>query len=208
MSCGENITITEYELINNMDIQQFIRTNQFSGTITLMYTDDITKKSKRKAHLMGSGSIMSQVLEAKELLESMDISTDIWSVTSYTELQREALNAEREALLSTAEKKPKSYIETILEKETGVFVSVSDYMKSWGMGISKWMPEAYHVLGTDGYGLSESRTDLRDYFEISPKYIALAALQLLRKEGEVTAKEVKDFIKAQNIDSAKINPAL
>ncbi|RKR15212.1 pyruvate dehydrogenase E1 component [Maribacter vaceletii] len=179
------------------------------GVIKGMYRyQKSTKKSKRKAHLMGSGSIMSQVLEAKELLESMDISTDIWSVTSYTELQREALNAEREALLSTAEKKPKSYIETILEKETGVFVSVSDYMKSWGMGISKWMPEAYHVLGTDGYGLSESRTDLRDYFEISPKYIALAALQLLRKEGEVTAKEVKDFIKAQNIDSAKINPAL
>lgn len=179
------------------------------GVIKGMYRyQKSTKKSKKKAHLMGSGSIMSQVLEAKELLEGMNISTDIWSVTSYTELQRDALNVEREALLSTTTKKAKSYVETLVEKETGVFVSVSDYMKSWGMSISKWMPDAYHVLGTDGYGLSESRTDLRDYFEISPKYIALAALQLLRKEGEVTAKEVKDFIKAQNIDSAKINPAL
>ncbi|WP_298487470.1 pyruvate dehydrogenase (acetyl-transferring), homodimeric type [uncultured Maribacter sp.] len=179
------------------------------GVIKGMYRyQKSTKKSKKKAHLMGSGSIMSQVLEAKELLEGMNISTDIWSVTSYTELQRDALNVERETLLSTTTKKAKSYVETLVEKETGVFVSVSDYMKSWGMSISKWMPDAYHVLGTDGYGLSESRTDLRDYFEISPKYIALAALQLLRKEGEVTAKEVKDFIKAQNIDSAKINPAL
>ncbi len=181
------------------------------GIVKGMYRYEKSKKkikSKRKAHLMGSGSIMTQVLEAKELLEAMDISTDIWSVTSYTELQRDALNAERDELLSEDGKKAKPYVQQLTENETGVFVSVSDYMKSWGMGISKWMPQAYHVLGTDGYGLSESRTDLRDYFEISPKYIALAALQLLRKEGVLQAKEVKDFIKAQNINSAKINPAL
>ncbi|MEM6700200.1 MAG: pyruvate dehydrogenase (acetyl-transferring), homodimeric type, partial [Bacteroidota bacterium] len=162
----------------------------------------------RKAHLMGSGSIMMQVIEAQKLLEAMNISTDIWSVTSYTELQRDALNAEREALLSTTAKAPKSYLEQLLEKEKGVFVSASDYVKSWATGISKWMPNAYHVLGTDGYGLSESRTDLRNHFEISAKYIALSALQLLRKEGAVTLKEVKNFIKEQEIDVAKINPAI
>jgi len=172
------------------------------------YEKSSTRINKgKKAHLMGSGSIMMQVLEAKTLLEELGVSTDVWSVTSYTELQRDALAIEREKLLSTAVKKPKSYLETLLEKETGVFVSVSDYVKSWGMGISKWMPKNYHVLGTDGYGLSEGRTDLRDYFEIGAKYIALSALQLLQQDGAITVKEVKDFIKAHKIDTKKVNPA-
>ena len=156
---------------------------------------------------MGSGSIMLQVIEAKKLLEEMGISTDIWSVTSYTELQRDAQEVERQMLLSTADKRPKSYVQQLTENETGVFVSVSDYVKQWAHGISKWMPKAYHVLGTDGYGLSEARNELRDHFEISPKFIALAALQLLRDEEVVSAKEVKDFIKKHQIDSNKINPA-
>ncbi len=180
------------------------------GVIKGMYRyEKSTKKTKnnRKAHLMGSGSIMIQVIEAKKILEELGITTDIWSVTSYTELQRDAQNVEREQLLSADGERPKAYVEALLEKETGVFVSVSDYVKQWAHGISKWMPKAYHVLGTDGYGLSEARSDLRDYFEISPKYIALAALQLLRKEDVATAKEVSDFIKKYQIDRTKVNPA-
>lgn len=180
------------------------------GVIKGMYRyEKSTKKANkgRKAHLMGSGSIMMQVVKAKKMLEDMNISTDIWSVTSYTELQRDAQNVEREQLLSTAAKKKKAYVQQLTEEEEGVFVSVSDYVKQWAQSISKWMPKAYHVLGTDGYGLSESRDDLRDHFEISPKYIALGALQLLREEGAVSVKEVKDFIKVQKIDSRKINPA-
>jgi len=181
------------------------------GVIKGMYRfQKSTKKivKGRKAHLLGSGSIMMQVVAAQKMLEEMGISTDIWSVTSYTELQRDALNAERAALLSTAAHPPKSYVETITAKEKGVFVSASDYIKSLGMGIAKWMPKAYHVLGTDGYGLSESRRDLRNHFEISAKFIVLSALQLLKKEGAVSAKEVNDFIKAQDIDLNKNNPAL
>ena len=180
------------------------------GIVKGMYRYEKSKsknKDKRKAHLMGSGSIMLQVLEAKTLLEEMDIATDIWSVTSYTELQRNALETERKQLLDANGDRPKAYVESLLEDETGVFVSVSDYVKQWGHGIAKWMPKAYHVLGTDGYGLSEARSDLRDHFEISPKFIALAALQLLKKEGVVTAKEVKDFIKKQGVDTDKINPS-
>ncbi len=182
-----------------------------NGIIKGMYRfKKSTKKvvKGRKAHLMGSGAIMMQVIVAQELLESMGISTDIWSVTSYTELQRDALNAERNQLLSTDDKTPKAYVEQLLAKEKGVFISASDYIKSLGMGIAKWMPKAYHVLGTDGYGLSESRTTLRNHFEISAKYIALSALQLLRKEGLVTKKEVQEFIKVQEIDLNKINPAI
>ncbi len=181
-----------------------------TGIIKGMYRfKKSTKKvvKGKKAHLMGSGAIMMQVMAAQELLESIGISTDIWSVTSYTELQRDALNAERNQLLSTDDKTQKAYVEQLLAKEKGVFVSASDYVKSLGMGIAKWMPKAYHVLGTDGYGLSESRTTLRNHFEISAKYIALSALQLLRKEGLVTKKEVQEFIKVQEIDLNKINPA-
>jgi len=150
---------------------------------------------------------MTQVIQAKEMLEEMGISTDIWSVTSYIELQREALQKERDALLSASDDKEDCFIETLLEKEEGVFVSVSDYVKSLGMGIAKWMKHPYAVLGTDGYGVSESRGTLRDHFEISPKYIALAALQLLRQEGTVKPKEIADFMKQQDINADKINPA-
>ena len=180
------------------------------GIIKGMYRYEKSKsktKAKRKAHLMGSGSIMMQVLEAKILLEDMEIATDIWSVTSYTELQRDALETERKQLLTAESGLSKNYIQTLLDEETGVFVSVSDYVKQWGHSIAQWMPEAYHVLGTDGYGLSEARSDLRDHFEISPKFIALAALQLLKKEDAVSAKEVKDFMKRQGINSNKINPS-
>jgi len=178
------------------------------GIIKGMYRYSKSKlKSKKKAHLMGSGSIMTQVIEAKEMLETMDISTDIWSVTSYTELQRDALNIEREHLLSTSTKKKENYLEKLLAKETGVFVSTSDYMKSMGIGISKWIKQPYTVLGTDGYGLSESREDLRDHFEISPKYIALAALQLLHDQGSVSTNEIKEFIKKNKINLSKANPA-
>ena len=163
----------------------------------------------RKAHLMGSGSIMRQVLAAQTMLEELGISTDIWSVTSYTELQRDALQVERETLLATgADPVKKSYVEKLLERETGVFVSVSDYVKAWGTGIAKWMPSDYLVLGTDGYGLSESRGSLRRHFEISPEFIALAALQLLRARGVVSSEEVQGFMSRHQVDHRKLNPVL
>ncbi|MEM6801045.1 MAG: pyruvate dehydrogenase (acetyl-transferring), homodimeric type [Bacteroidota bacterium] len=160
----------------------------------------------KKVHLMGSGAILGQVLEARDILEEMGIPTDIWSVTSYTELQRDALEKERQAILSTEEKTKKSYLEKLLEKEKGVFVSAADYVKSWAMSIAKWMPKAYHVLGTDGYGLSESRNSLRDHFEISANYIAFAALQLLRKEGHMSWEEVKSFAEKRELNLEKIDP--
>jgi len=178
------------------------------GIVKGMYRylkSDIKKVKNKKVHLMGSGAIMTQVLEAKKILEDMDISTDIWSVTSYTELQREALAIEREVMLDTKPKRSKSHIAAITENEEGVFVSVSDYVKSWGTGIAKWIKQPYTVLGTDGYGLSESRTDLRDYFEISPKYIVLAALQLLKSQKSISSRDLNEYIKLHNINPAPRN---
>ena len=166
-----------------------------------------TKKGQQKIHLLGSGAIITQVMEAYDMLMEMGYAADVWSVSSYQELQREALEVERQNFLSTGKPK-KTLIENIFEKEEGVFVSVSDYMKSLGMSIAKWMPEYYTVLGCDGFGLSESRPDLRDHFEVSPKFIALAALKLLSKKGDLDEKHVLAFMKEKEISIDKINPSI
>jgi len=162
-------------------------------------------KSKKKVHLLGSGAIMTQVFAAADILVDMDISVDLWSVTSYQELQREALDVERRCLLDPS-CKDECALQEIFSKEDGVFVSVSDYMKSMGLSISKWMPRHYAVLGTDGYGVSESRPDLRDHFEVSPKYIVLAALKLLVENGELDKKIIQDYIDENQISNKKLNP--
>ena len=167
-----------------------------------------SNKSKKKVHLLGSGSIMSQVFEADKMLEEMGINVDIWSVPSYLELQREALELDRQKILGTSSQDEQSLVEKKFSQEDGVFISVSDYVKSQGMCIAKWMPEQYHVLGTDGYGVSESRSTLRDHFEISPKYIVLAALRLLEIQGLVTAAEIKSYTKTHDVNLNKLNPAI
>lgn len=165
------------------------------------------KSDKKKVHLMGSGSIIIQVLEAQKILEQMQISTDVWSVTSYNELSRDGFDVDRWNRLNPKAPQRTPFIKSILKDETGVFISVSDFQKSLGASISLWMPNSYAVLGTDGYGLSEARPELRDHFEISPKYIVLAALDQLRKEDALSLEEVTHFINEFNIDGEKINPA-
>lgn len=171
-----------------------------------MYRYQKSKNKKTKINLMGSGSIMMQAIEAAEVLESMNIATDIWSVTSYGELQRDAIECDRQELLNPKKAKS-SYIQSITEKEEGIFISVSDYMKALGLSIAKWMPDDYIVLGTDGYGVSESRGVLRDHYEISTKFIVLAALRGLQKKGEVDEKTIKKFMKNHDIDTNKISSA-
>jgi pyruvate dehydrogenase E1 component len=161
----------------------------------------------RKVHLMGSGSIFTQALEAQKILEAMNIPTDVWSVTSYNELARDAFATEHWNRLHPAEQPRMPYVTSITRDEQGVFISVSDFQKSLGASISAWMPPGYSVLGTDGYGLSESRPDLRDYFEISPKYIVLTALYQLARTGACPADEVSTYMKKEGIDCEKVNPA-
>jgi pyruvate dehydrogenase E1 component len=164
----------------------------------------------RKAHLFGSGSIMNEVSRARDLLESIDVSTDIWSVTSYNELTRNGIAVERTNRLQRTN--AQCYVEELLKGEEGVFVAASDYMKVQPLGISKWVPGRYAVLGTDGYGLSESRPDLRDHFEVSAEHIAYAALAELNNEGLLDDKGLdaaakKLGIKRDKLDSAKAGPA-
>ena len=156
--------------------------------------------------LLGSGSIMLQVLEAATMLEDMGIAANVWSVTSYNELQRDALSAERWNRLHPQAVPRKSYLSRVLDGETGVFVAASDYMKAVPNGIAPWIPGRYAVLGTDGFGLSESRDVLRDHFEISPAHIVVAALHALSEEGIYSPEKVAETISSLGIDAGKIDP--
>ncbi len=176
------------------------------GIIKGMYRFKKSPKAIKKAHILASGPIIQQALEAVSILEEFSIATDIWSVTSFNELSRDANTCERWNMLHPLEDPKKPYISELLENEDGVFVAVSDYIKMWSGSIAKWIPNRLTILGTDGYGLSESREAIRDYFEISAKYIALAVLTNLYKEKQISKKEIQTFIKKYNIDTEKINP--
>lgn len=163
-------------------------------------------KAGLKAHLVGSGSIMQQVRAAAEQLEAMGISTDIWSATSYVELTRDCQATERRNLLRGSEKTEKSYFETLFAKEEGVIVCASDFMKALPNALAKWSPLDFTALGTDGFGLSESRPALREYFEINPTYIVLTTLNRLAAQGKLDWKKVQQFIKENKITVDKFDP--
>ncbi|MBM4220540.1 MAG: pyruvate dehydrogenase (acetyl-transferring), homodimeric type [Gammaproteobacteria bacterium] len=162
---------------------------------------------QRKAHLFGSGAIMTEVLRAQELLATLGVSADVWSVTSYNELCREGLRVERQNHFAPGSPPARPYVAELLAAEQGVFVAASDYMKSLPLGIARWVPGPYVVLGTDGYGLSESRADLRNWFEVSAEYISWAALAALHEAGAVSAGELDAAAGKLHIDRHKPDPA-
>ena len=133
------------------------------GILAGAYHFQSTKSEKTsQVHLLGSGSIMQQVLNAKEKLEDMEFEVSVWSVTSYNELYREAEVCARQNRLHPFNKEKIPYIKKLFENTKGVYVAASDYMKALPNSIAPWMPDNFLILGTDGYGLSESRPDLRD----------------------------------------------
>src|SRR5439155_1994995 len=167
-----------------------------------------TIKSKlTKIHLFGSGVILNQCLRAQELLaEHYGVAADVWSVTSYKELRRNAQACERWNLLHPGEEPRRSYLETVLEKEDGLYVAASDYMKALPQLIEKWVPGGLVALGTDGFGRSEDRADLRRHFEVDAECIALAALTRLMRQGELKPAQVARAIKDLGIDPEKADP--
>ena len=172
----------------------------------LFYSTESEQESQ--VHLLGSGSIMLQVLSAKEKLEALGYGVSIWSVTSYNELYREAEQCERDNRLHPFKKARVPFIKQLFSKTSGVTVAVSDYMKALPNSIASWMPENFTPLGTDGYGLSESRADLRDYFEISPDYICHAALVGLFRNESIDAATLKQQLKNLHVDVEKADPSL
>ena len=133
------------------------------------------------------------------------MSADVWSVTSYKELYRDAVEAERNHLLHPgAVERP--WIETVLDQEKGVFVAASDYMKVLPATVARWVPGRLHMLGTDGFGRSDSRERLRDFFEVDHRYIALAALHELALDGDLDMEVARKAITDLGIDPDKLNP--
>jgi pyruvate dehydrogenase E1 component len=166
-----------------------------------------TAKVKTKVHLLGSGSILREALKAQELLaEKHGVAADVWSVTSYKELRRDALACERWNRLHPRAPARKSYVKTLLEKETGVFIAVSDYMKAWPEFIGRWVPGGLTPLGTDGFGRSENRVTLRRFFEVDAAFVTLTALEQLAKAGDIKLDVVEKAIKDLGIDAEKRDP--
>ena len=159
-------------------------------------------------HLLGSGSIMQQVLAARDQLEALDYRVSVWSITSYNELYREAESCERLARLHPTAAAPQAYIKAMFADTSGVYIAASDYMKTLARSIAPWMPTSYQVLGTDGYGLSESREELRDYFEISAEHICHTALVQLMRTQTKGKRRIQSQIDALGINPDKPDPAL
>ena len=146
-----------------------------------------------KAHLFGSGAIMVEVLLAAQLLEAAGIACDVWSATSYNCLVRDAQAVQRRNLLNADQPAESCYVERLLAGETGVFVAASDYMKSVPGRIAQWLPGPFAVLGTDGFGLSEARPELREYFEVNAGWIADSAASLLVRQGVLPANRLTEL---------------
>jgi pyruvate dehydrogenase E1 component len=167
----------------------------------------LKKTLKLKVNLFGSGTIMNEVLKAQEILEEdFKVSTDVWSVTSYKELRRDGLDVERWNILHPTEKQKLPYITEILANEEGVFVAATDYVKELPDSIAKWVPGKLYSLGTNGFGRSDSRSYLRDFFEVDAKHIVLTALYALSNEGKIKNTIVEKAIKDYGINQDKPNP--
>ena len=166
-------------------------------------------KAKQRVQMLGSGTILREVVAAAELLEKdWDVAADIWSATSFTELRRDGLAAERWNLLHPEDQARLPFVTQCLEKRAGPVVAASDYMKTFADQIRPFMPKEriYKVLGTDGFGRSDSRAKLRHFFEVNRYFIAVAALKALADSGEGKAKTVADAIKKYGIDPNKPDP--
>ena len=167
------------------------------------------KTAAMQVNLFGSGAIMNNVILAAEMLEkSYDIAVDIFSVTSYKELHYDCNRCARYNMLNPGKKERTSHLEDILKDSSGVYVAATDYVKALPETIAKWIPGPFTVLGTDGFGRSDGRRQLRDFFEVDERYIVLAALSLLHKEGKIKAVDVTKAIKKMHIDPQKPEPVV
>jgi pyruvate dehydrogenase E1 component len=164
-------------------------------------------KSKLRAQLFGSGAILREVVHAQEILaEKYHVAADVWSVTSYKALYGDGLEAERWNLLHPTKKPRVPYISRCLAEAPGVLVAATDYLKALPNLVSRWMPRRLASLGTDGFGRSESRTSLRNFFEVDARFITLATLHELLLEGKIQASVVQQAIKDLEIDVEKADP--
>jgi pyruvate dehydrogenase E1 component len=177
------------------------------GILRGMYRLKTGGGGKVRVTLFGSGTILREVLAAAELLEQQyGIPADVYSVTSFSELRKQALDVERWNLLHPEEPPRKTYVQEALGDQTGPFVAATDYMKMVPDQIRQWVPGNYVVLGTDGYGRSDSRAELRRFFEVNRHYVVVAALKALADAKQIDLQMVVQAMASFGIDPEKPNP--
>jgi pyruvate dehydrogenase E1 component len=180
------------------------------GILKGLYRYHVSEKkdAKLRAQLFGSGTIMFEVLKAQQILENnYGVAADAWSVTSYKELYREANDCARWNMLHPTQTPKVPYVTRTLQGATGPFIAASDYMKVLPECIAQWVPGKLVALGTDGFGRSENRASLRDFFEVDAKHIVLATLHALATEKQVNNDMLEKAIRDLGISPEKRNPA-
>ena len=177
------------------------------GILRGMYLLQVGSQGQIRPQLMGSGTILREVLGAADLLmEDFGLPSDVWSVTSFNELRRDALEVERWNQLHPQEPAKKSYVESCLAERKGPYIAATDYMKIVPDQIQRWVPGQFVSLGTDGYGRSDGRAALRDHFEVDKRYIAVTALKALADDGVLDQQTVAQAIEKYGIDPEKPDP--
>jgi pyruvate dehydrogenase E1 component len=165
------------------------------------------RKKGPRVQLLGSGVILREVLAAAALLESdFGVVADVWSVTSFTELRRDGIEAERWNMLHPLEQARQPYVSSLLDGQRGPVIASTDYMRAFGDQIRPWVRGSYTVLGTDGYGRSDYRQALRRFFEVDRHYVVVAALKALADAGEIEPARVAEAIERYEIDPEAPSP--
>ncbi len=177
------------------------------GILKGMYCFQTADEGNAPVTLLGSGAILNEVVKARQILQSeYDIPAEVWSVTSYKELYTDALEADRWNILHPQQPPRKGYLQSCFADRDTVFVAATDYLKALPCSIARWLPGPLTALGTDGFGRSDSRTALRNYFEIDAPFIVLSTLHALACRGKVDSALVTKAIMNMNLDPEKINP--
>jgi pyruvate dehydrogenase E1 component len=165
------------------------------------------KKKKQRVQLLGSGTILREVIAGAALLEEdFGVSADVWSCTSFNELSRNGIDVERWNMLHPTDDPKVSYVTQCLSGQTGPVIAATDYMRAFPEQIRPFVPARYVTLGTDGFGRSDTRAQLRKFFEVNRYYVVVAALKALADEGTVPASKVAEAIEKYGIDPEKPNP--
>ena len=164
-------------------------------------------KRKLRVQLMGSGTILREVEAAADILaNNFNADVDVLSATSFNELRRDGLDVSRRNLLNPGKKAEQPWITQVLSEVDAPVVAATDHIKLYADQVREWVPGVYKVLGTDGFGRSDSRTKLREHFEVNRHYIVVAALNALAEKGDIKPAVVTKAIKDFGIDINKLNP--
>jgi pyruvate dehydrogenase E1 component len=178
------------------------------GILRGIYRLKAAENGKAALQLWGSGPILNEVLRAQQILaEKYNVAADVWSVTSYNELRREALAVERWNRLHPSQKEKQPYIVTALGDAAGPIVAATDYMKAVPDQLAPWLSGRLESLGTDGFGRSDNREHLRAHFEVSAEAIAGAALSRLAREGKFDASRAEKAFAELGVDAERGDPA-